>query len=274
MPWEISMYDTFSQDYDYFVNWKNRLEMEIPFLTEQIQKFILKPVPDIRILDSATGTGMHAIALAKLGYSVTGVDISTGMVETARRNASEAGEDVHFAVAGFGNTASTLTAEKKGTDQPVEIHYDVVLCLGNSLSHVESNRELVEALRDFSTCLSPGGLLILQNRNFDAVMVAKERWMEPQSYQNSIGEWIFLRFYDFLPDGHIQFNIVTLKRITGIDWKQSVMETRLIPLTQNLLFNALDESGFEQVKAFGSLSNTPFDLDTSGNLVVTARKKK
>jgi glycine/sarcosine N-methyltransferase len=268
------MYDTFSQDYDYFVNWKNRLEMEIPFLTEQIQKFIPKPVHDIRILDAAAGTGMHAIALAKLGYSVTGVDISTGMVDAARRNASEAEEHVHFAVAGFGKTATTLMAEKDGVDLTGKIPFDVVLCLGNSLPHVESNRELVEALRDFFACLSADGLLILQSRNFDAVIAGQERWMEPQSYKNSKGEWIFLRFYDFLPDGHIQFNIVTLKRMTGIDWKQSVMETRLFPITQSILLMALNESGFDRITAFGSLSNSPFDLDTSGNLVVTARKKK
>ena len=43
-------------------------------------------------------------------------------------------------------------------------------------------------------------------------MQRQDRWMEPQTYQVEGNEWIFQRFYDFLPDGLIRFNIVTLQR--------------------------------------------------------------
>ncbi len=81
------------------------------------------------------------------------------------------------------------------------VPFDVVLCLGNSLPHVNNQRELLIALLDFANFMNHNGLLIIQNRNFDAVRGVKERWMEPQSYRNATGEWVFLRFYDFLSDG-------------------------------------------------------------------------
>ena len=48
------------------------------------------------ILDLGCGTGRHAIELARRGYRVTGIDISSGMLAIARDNAAKAGVDVEF----------------------------------------------------------------------------------------------------------------------------------------------------------------------------------
>jgi len=44
----------------------------------------------IRVLDTACGTGVHTIALAQHGFTVTGADPSPAMVERARQNAMAA----------------------------------------------------------------------------------------------------------------------------------------------------------------------------------------
>lgn len=263
------MYDSFSQEYDRFVNWSNRLSAELPFLTHQILTAAGKPAKDIKVLDAATGTGMHAIALAKQGFQASGVDISEGMIYSARQNAVEFGADVFFEIAGFGKTADRLRSLSGGRGIP----YDSVLCLGNSLPHVNNREELRSALDDFSACLQSGGLLILQNRNFDSVLARKDRWMEPQSYKEGNDEILYLRFYDFLPDGHIQFNILTLKHRLNDSWEQSVLETHLFPITRDDLVQELELAGFKEINTYGALANTPFDPDASGNLVVTAKKK-
>jgi len=177
------MYDSFSQEYDHFVNWPNRLALELPFLMDQINSSVKKPVDLIRILDTATGTGMHAIALAQKGYNTSGMDISEGMVTIARQNAAAVNADVFFTTAAFGEIAEQSKLMPEGKGQP----FDVVLCLGNSLPHVEDLNSLQNALTDFASCLHTGGLLILQNRNFDSVLEKKERWMEPQSYKRKKG---------------------------------------------------------------------------------------
>lgn len=48
-------------------------------------------VPSDRVLDVATGTGFTALGVAPLVASVTGLDVSTGMMGEARRRAAEAG---------------------------------------------------------------------------------------------------------------------------------------------------------------------------------------
>lgn len=263
----INMYDTFSTDYDRFVNWESRLAYEIPFIESHLQSLTAgtgRPVP---VLDAACGTGQHAIALAQHGFLATGADLSVPMVVRAQQNATAAGVEIPFQVAGFGDLAASFQSSPF-------FPFDALLCLGNSLPHVVTPEDLATALADFGTCLRPGGLLLIQNRNFDLVMKGRERWMEPQSHremgQNGEREWLFLRFYDFEPDGLIRFNILTLMREAGSPWQQSIVSTALRPLLYAELEAALRATGFGSIRAYGNLSGAPFDPDTSGNLVITA----
>ena len=251
-------YDDFSSDYDRFVNWPGRLELELPFLEKQ-----LRAVGAKRVLDAACGTGMHAIALAKLGFDIVGADLSEKMVEKSEANAKEAGVSVSFKTAGFRWLSETFGRQS----------FNALLCLGNSLPHLLSTDDLQNALIDFSNCLKPGGLLIIQNRNFDAVMKNRQRWMEPQSARDGNNDWLFLRFYDFEPDGLINFNILTLKRQGGQGWQQTVLSTLLHPILSGQLQSDLEKAGFHKVLLFGDLSGTAYQTDSSGNLVVVARSK-
>jgi glycine/sarcosine N-methyltransferase len=250
------MYDALSPDYDRFVNWQGRLSVELPFILEKLQEVNAR-----FILDAATGTGMHAIALAQLGYQASGADLSRGMIDRARLNASSAGVQVHFEITGFGTLAQTFGSRT----------FDALLCFGNSLPHLLSLPELSATLVDFATCLRPSGLLLIQNRNFDAVMAHHDRWMEPQSHSEGEAEWIFQRFYDFDPDGLLTFNMVTLKRVAQGNWSHQITTSRLRPLLKDELISSLSEAGFEDLILFGNMAGAPFDPETSGNLVILAR---
>lgn len=255
------MYETFSNDYDRFVNWKNRLASEMPFI-EKLVGPLGQENRAPRVLDAACGTGMHAIALANVGFETAGADLSNGMIERARANAQAAGVNIRFETTGFGSLERRF-----GTGQ-----FDALLCLGNSLPHLLSQEELVIALEDFARCLRPGGLLLIQNRNFDTVLANRERWMEPQTHLEGDKEWLFLRFYDFGPQGLIQFNIITLSREGQSGWRQQVSGTLLYPLLEGELSVALRQAGFTKAEKFGSLRGEPFDLADSGNLVMAAWK--
>jgi glycine/sarcosine N-methyltransferase len=250
------MYDDLSSDYDRFVNWQGRLSIELPFILDKLQEINAK-----FILDAATGTGMHAIALAQRGLKASGADISRGMIERAVTNASSAGVYVRFEIAGFGTMAQIFGQHS----------FEALLCLGNSLPHLLSLPALSAALVDFALCLKPGGLLLLQNRNFDAVMAHHDRWMEPQAHSEGGAEWIFQRFYDFDPDGLLTFNMVTLKRLDQGQWSQQVNTSRLRPLLKDELISSLAEAGFVSLTSYGDMTGAPFDPESSPNLVVLAR---
>jgi SAM-dependent methyltransferase len=58
----------------------------------------LDPGPGVRWLDAATGTGEVARRAARGGADVTGLDLAPGLIETAKREATEAGLDIEFDV--------------------------------------------------------------------------------------------------------------------------------------------------------------------------------
>ena len=254
------MYDQLSTDYDRFVHWTARLAAELPFLEDQLgAPGEQRP---LYILDTACGTGMHAIALAKKGYRTAGADLSTGMVEKARLNAAAAGVAAPFEAAGFGDLARAFR----------QASFDALLCLGNSLPHVLAPLALQQALGDFAACLRPGGLLLVQNRNFDAVLSRRVRWMDPQSYLEGDREWLFLRFNDFLDQGLLDFNMLVLTRQGNGPWSQQATSTRLWPMRQEELAQALSKAGFEHLTWFGDMAGSPFQPESSGNLIVSARR--
>ena len=248
----VPLYDSLAQDYDRFVNWESRLDHELPFLTK-----LLVAHGAERILDTACGTGHHAIALAKEGYRVMGTDLSAVMIEKARENAVTAGVDVPLAVSGFGG----LAALGKTT-------FDAVLCLGNSLPHLLTAPEVMNALSDFRGVLRPGGLLVVQNRNFDRVWVERERFMSPQSYHDGDDERLFLRFYDFHSDT-ISFNMIRLWR-TKEGWEQEVESTQLRPILSHDLRAGLGAAGFRDIAFYGSYDGSAFDPIQSGYLIAVS----
>ena len=259
-------YDDFSQDYDRFVNWESRLAAEMPFLEHLLGQVSTGQARPLSVLDAACGTGMHAIALARKGYTAAGADYSQGMVAAAQANADKQNAQVLFKHAGFNEI-------KRAFEQEANFPFDTITCFGNSLPHLTSREAIKQALLDFANCLRPGGLLVLQNRNFDAVMAKRERWIGPQSYSENGNDWLFLRFYDFDPDGLISFNIVRLKREAGGEWKQALSTVRLYPLLKEEMLKLLDETGFGQVSLYGMMRDIPFDPLSSENLVVAAVKK-
>jgi ubiquinone/menaquinone biosynthesis C-methylase UbiE len=68
-------------------------------LLEDQERVLAESLGDVagrRILDMATGTGRAALALARRGAVVTGVDASAEMLAVARKRASEAGLSIDF----------------------------------------------------------------------------------------------------------------------------------------------------------------------------------
>jgi glycine/sarcosine N-methyltransferase len=269
------MYDDFSADYDRFVDWPGRLAVEVPFIERELEK-----VDAHSVLDAACGTGMHTIALAQRGYTAAGADLSAGMVQRARANAATAGLEVRFETAGFGDLARAFGTTLATTlaNGGKRCGFDAVLCLGNSLPHLLTPQDLAGALADFAACLRPSGLLLIQNRNFDAVLANRERWMATQSHREGDVEWIFFRFYDLKPASTLTFNLVTLQRgpafLTGEEgdsgWSQRVTSTELWPQRQKELTRMLEAAGFRGITCWGDMQGTPFDVRRSPNLVITA----
>jgi glycine/sarcosine N-methyltransferase len=250
---QVPLYDALAADYDRFVNWEGRLAHELPFLERLFRAQAVR-----RVLDTACGTGQHAIALAKRGYQVTGTDLSTAMIERARENVAAAGVEVSLAAVGLGRLATLGQT------------FDAVLCLGNSLPHLLTATEVAEALADLASVLCPGGLLVIQNRNFDRVWARKERFMGPQSHRDGDDEWLFVRFYDFHEET-VTFNMIRLRRERD-GWTQNIEATELRPIFRDDLETVLAQTGFSEITLYGGCDGSAFEPAASGDLIAVGKR--
>ena len=252
---QAPLWDTLSADYDRFVDWPGRLAREMPFLEKLFAEHGVQ-----RALDVACGTGHHAIALAERGYEVLGIDVSEGMVSRARQNAAAAGVTATFLQAGFGELG-------KSVQEP----YDALLCLGNSLPSLLSADALKDALADMADVLVPGGLLIVQNLNYDRVWPKRERFMPLQSHRRGDEEWLFFRFVDFHEET-LTFNMVILHR-NGATWDYRAQAAELRPIFKDDLKPLLEQAGFAGMDFYGDYSFNPYQQGMSGDLIVVAQKE-
>lgn len=82
---------------------------------EAILREALEPGPGRSIADVGTGTGRAALALARTGARVVGIDASQEMLAVAGRRAAEAGLDIRFER----GDAHALPLEDRGVDAAV-----------------------------------------------------------------------------------------------------------------------------------------------------------
>jgi SAM-dependent methyltransferase len=99
-----------------------------------------------RVLDIGCSGGLHALELAKRGYSVTGIDKENSAIEVARKRFAEANLKADF----FGADLEKDDLTRLGS-------FDLVYSLGNVISHIPK-KSLPAVLRKIKSCLKIDGI--------------------------------------------------------------------------------------------------------------------
>jgi len=125
-------YTLISDIYDIMYDKNNGFdhEKDVKWVDKWRRKFKL----DKRLLDLACGTGNHISEFTKLGYKVSGIDISEGMVKIARKR----NKGVNIAKGNF----KTFKGKRK---------YPLITSFFNSMGYNDSEKDL---LKTFKCCIS------------------------------------------------------------------------------------------------------------------------
>lgn len=107
------------------------------------------------VLDAGCGTGRHVLALARMGYRVTGMDLSAGMVRECRRRLREQG---------LAEAARAVTGDLTALRRPRA--FDAVLCMDSSFDYLSDAAAGRKALVGLRESLRPGGMLILDSWDY------------------------------------------------------------------------------------------------------------
>ncbi|HEX2272751.1 MAG TPA: class I SAM-dependent methyltransferase [Acidimicrobiales bacterium] len=157
-------YSALAEDYHWLVP-DGRVEAEA-VLDRQGHRLAAVAAP--KVLDCSCGVGADAVALARRGYRVWGSDGSDAMVAEARKRCAEAGVDVPLRVCRWQDLPGCH-----------DERFDLVLCLGNSVSHLPGDA-MVEAFRGMAGVLGPGGVVVVNARNWEKLRRQQPRLTFPE----------------------------------------------------------------------------------------------
>lgn len=145
----------FVDKWDELIDWPRRGAAEGSFFIDQ-----LKARGARRVLDVATGTGFHSVRLLQAGFETVSADGSAEMLAKAFENGLRySGQVLHV-----------VQADWRWLRRDIQGEFDAVVCLGNSFTHLFSERDRRKALAEFYSVLKHDGVLILDQRNYDALL--------------------------------------------------------------------------------------------------------
>lgn len=201
------------------------------------------------ILDAPCGFGRHSLALARLGYRVTGADRSPMLIEHARRLSAELEATPEWLVADY-------------RELPLrESSFDAVINLHTSLGF-EAGVGDAQAIQEFHRVLRPGGSLVIEINHLDLFLAS----FSPSSEEDfgDHGKLIIER--DF--DAASRVNRMHHTRVEDSARETLLMEMRVYAPDE--LEALVDDAGFTSRHRFGSLNGDAFT--PAQRLVIVAVK--
>lgn len=242
-----NFYDLLSADYDLMINFDAALERR----KELLNNFIQPGSGDAA--DLGCGSGLDSITLVKLGYNVTGFDISESMIIKSKENAEKSGTKIEF-----------YSTPIDKINKRFYNKFSIALSLGNSLANI-NEIHLAKSLSKIYSILQPGGRILIQILNYNRIIKEKERIVGITEN----GDYTFVRFYDFIGTG-LLFNILRFNR-KGKK-QRSLITTRIYPYKSDEIIKMIYNAGFKKVKKFGGLDKSRYSLSKSTDLVIEAFK--
>ncbi|WP_456340055.1 glycine/sarcosine N-methyltransferase [Streptomonospora mangrovi] len=219
----------FVEKWDELIDWKKRSASEGRFFIDQLKARGVR-----KVLDVATGTGFHSVRLLEEGFETVSADGSAEMLAKAFSNGQTYG----------GHILRIVQADWRFLNRDVHGTYDAIICLGNSFTHLFSERDRRKALAEFYAMLKHDGVLILDQRNYDALLDGKygnkhtyyycgeEVSAEPEHVDEGLARFVY-RFPD-----------------------ESEYHLNMFPLRKNYVRRLMREVGFQRVDTYGDFQET------------------
>jgi 2-polyprenyl-3-methyl-5-hydroxy-6-metoxy-1,4-benzoquinol methylase len=242
-----------------------------PYQPAQLQ-FVKNRVGELagkQVLDIGCAAGELAFQLAKEGAKVTGIDLNEDLLEQALSKTGCSG----FPARGSGGRSADSVKRESKHDKywvaPPNLHFqtgnmlelakdfkpaqfDVVLCFGNTLVHLQTRELIQQMLKAVYSVLKSGGCFLLQILNYDYILIEQVSELPAIETENIQ----FIRKYKFEENSPLirfQTELILKKEEITIS-----NETLLFGLKSAELTELLKEAGFTEIELYSNFKQEPF----------------
>ncbi|MFA6584722.1 MAG: class I SAM-dependent methyltransferase [Elusimicrobiaceae bacterium] len=190
------------------------------------------------LLDVSCGIGTQAVGLAGIGYAVSASDISNAELAIAKEEAAKRGLSINF------SQADMREVSKKHKER-----FDVVLSADNSIPHLLSDADILNAFSEFYAVLKPGGGCIITVRDYENVNPEKQQFrLNPRTVHNIPGGRVVL-FDLWRFDGDFYDMDTYIVKDTGGNSHETVaLRSRYYCIKTKRIEELMREAGFDNVR--------------------------
>jgi SAM-dependent methyltransferase len=154
-------------------------------------------------IDLGAGHGAQSTALAKLGFHVTAIDFSAQLLAELGRNSRSL-------------PVETVEDDIRNVSKYSYLKPELIVCMGDTLTHLESADEVERLVNDCAAMLQPGGRLVLSFRDYTRELKGNDRFIPVKNDGNRI----LTVFLEYFP-GKVSVTDLLFER-SGQSWEQKV----------------------------------------------------
>ncbi|MDR2900331.1 MAG: class I SAM-dependent methyltransferase [Treponema sp.] len=195
-----------------------------------------------KVLDLGCATGTTAIQLMRRGMDVVGIDNNAQMIQSAARRNPEPKTHARFFLMDVSDAHKYLPKNS----------FDIVICLGNTLPHLNSLESIENLITSVHGLLKTGGVFIFQLINYD--MILSEHLESLPTIETTRSS--FVRRYTINSEENITFEASVLASKGQTVFTESVS---LYPLKSKDLLKALSASGFTNEMLYSDFDKSPLE---------------
>ncbi|MFW6060894.1 MAG: class I SAM-dependent methyltransferase [Phycisphaeraceae bacterium] len=218
----------FVDKWDDLIDWDSRAKSEGDFFIQTLKERGVK-----KVLDVATGTGFHSVRLLEAGFEVVSADGAPEMLSKAFENGRKRGHILRV-----------VNADWRWLNRDVHGEYDAIICLGNSFTHLFKEHDRRKTLAEFYAMLKHDGVLVLDQRNYDALLDG--------NYGNKHQYYYCGDDVSAEPE-HVDEGLARF-RYTFSDG--SVFHLNMFPLRKNYTRKLMHEVGFQKIQTYGDFKES------------------
>ncbi|MEO5947547.1 MAG: methyltransferase domain-containing protein [Chitinophagaceae bacterium] len=124
-------------------------------------------------IDLGAGHGLQSIPLAELGFQVLAVDFNQQLIDELKANSNEL-------------TITVKIDDIKNVSNFFTVKPDLIVCCGDTLSHLDNKSEIEKFITDISNSLEKNGKLILSFRDYSNELTGRNRFIPVKSDETKI----------------------------------------------------------------------------------------
>lgn len=176
-------------------------------------------------IDLGCGHGIQSVALAELNFSVLAIDFNSTLLDQLERREVA--------------SIATVNADIKKFDEKVAGPAELIICMGDTLTHLENLADLKSMAAACYRHMLANGKLVLSFRDLSIALQGDQRIIPVRSDETRILT-CFLEYFD---NRVIVHDILNEK--IGSQWQQKVSSYPKLRLPVAVVKEVLTESGFE-----------------------------